>query len=295
MTNARESNNFFVTTFNKSICFDSVDIQTKTGDERMEGESNLLSVDMVGQTRMIRLLPASYQQNYRERMKSLLMMIVIITCWLSFTKMETNKYEVIVGEHALSFAYESELVPVAYDETRSRGHHQTNQELCFLLVAVAFNNILFCIIKSMGIVASSMKNKCMRAIQFLFADDDSTKGEQYRKKRLNQSNCYSYSRFPTKGSPVHKKSKKKLKSTRRISLSLILLIVSCFFKEIDANCYYRLPPTGPTIYPLDASSKSLDTILTQVPTAANLLNCYAESLVGTIPTKIGDYTALTLL
>ena len=116
------------------------------------------------------------------------------------------------------------------------------------------------------------------------------------KKRLNQSNCYSYRRFPTKGSPVHRKSKKGLISTRRISLSLILLIVSCFFKEIDAQaCYYRLPPTGTTNYPLDASSKSLDTILTQVPTAANLLYCYSEALVGTIPTKIGDYTALTSL
>ena len=114
------------------------------------------------------------------------------------------------------------------------------------------------------------------------------------KKRLNQSNCNSYRFLPIEGS-VHRKSKKGLKSTRRISLSLILLIVSCFFKEIDATCFYRLPPTGTTIYPLDASSKSLDTILTQVPTAASVIQCYSEALVGTIPTKIGDYIALIYL
>ena len=77
---------------------------------------------------------------------------------------------------------------------------------------------------------------------------------------------------------------------------LLLVIICCllFDGKVEATCYYQLPPTG-TTHPLDTSSKSLDTILTNVPTDAGLLNCYLEDLVGTIPTKIGDYVALTYL
>ena len=92
--------------------------------------------------------------------------------------------------------------------------------------------------------------------------------------------------------------KNKMKRYHALSWStfaFLLITVSLirFTPTTRATCYYE--SGSPTNIPITATQKSLENdILPQVPSSATRIDCYSESLAGTIP-SMNAYTALTYL